>query len=419
MNTPSPQGLLPLLGLGLLALPWEAATAAAPAFQDFLFQACNTSTDQLAVRCGESDNGDLSGDSESSLNPTQSLSNGEAALLETRNRIQALQEKQRERRNQEKYLAEGKLDTGTAMTVFQMSGLSLLVNVQGTYIERDASQLERGYDTDSVKLQLGADYRITDDWTVGALLGISRDKTKFDGANPGVNFNPGSSEGRSEADRIGLNLFSTANLSESIYVQGLASYSHVDYTFKRFGIFQNSQRNPLLNEDVRTSSDTNGYDFSVGVGAGMEIPLGEYNSTVYTNVDYQKVSVDDYQEDGGAGFAMSFDSESTDHTLGTLGVNLSRAFNSSYAVWVPQVFVQYEYLFNDSDSSSTSRFLEDTSGTRYNLTGDSPDDSVIRAGLSLLAVRPNGWLGYLQASTVQEQKNFDQYQVSLGIRVEY
>ena len=61
----------------------QDAMAANPVFQDFVFaNLCTNPTGALNDRCTEwvGTVGDLSGDSESSLNPSQSLSNNHTAL---------------------------------------------------------------------------------------------------------------------------------------------------------------------------------------------------------------------------------------------------------------------------------------------------------------------------------------------------
>ncbi|MEJ2214839.1 MAG: autotransporter domain-containing protein, partial [Gammaproteobacteria bacterium] len=212
-------GLLISLPL-ILSAPINAAKFE---FQQFVFQACDGATGDLETRCDDSNNasddsdnvkrrGNLSGDSEDSLIPTQSLTNTTNALAQTRARIKALMEKARERANAQQ---TGILDeaTGTrAITeAFQQTGYRLLLQAEYGDLDRDESELERGYETESYLFKIGADYRIADDFLVGALVGIDRYDQTFDADLPGVNFVPQANEGDSDVSNISLNVFATKN----------------------------------------------------------------------------------------------------------------------------------------------------------------------------------------------------------------
>lgn len=403
--------LLPLLSFSALS------QAAAPDFQAFVFTACENATGNLRQRCNESVNGDLSGDSEDSLNPTQSLSFNALATEETRTRLKALQEKLRKERNTKPNETAGKEES--AMSVFQLSGASVLAQGEFTELDRRVSERERGYESDTYNLQIGLDYRLTDDWLIGAMLSVAESETQFDEDSVGVNFEPGANEGTSESDSISLSLFTSRNLTDTVYVEGLASYGHSDYSFNRNAIFQESTRDISLNRAVNTSADAQGYQFALSTAVGAERQIGQLDLGYYVNLDYQKSSIDGYSERGGEGFAMAVEKVDFEKTTGTVGIRLSRPFNTATGVWVPKISVALEQIVDEDKVQTRSRFLQDASGTRLGLQGDGVDKTRWLTGISLVNVRPNGWMGFIRYSTIRGDKYKDQHSIAAGLRIEF
>ncbi len=427
------QKIYSLIGNGLiislcLSLSYPANSAKFE-FQQFVFQACNAAIGDLQTRCDDSNNssddsgnvarrGNLSGDSEDSLIPTQSLTNTTNALAQTRARIKALMEKARERANAEQ---TGILDeaTGTrAITqAFQQTGYSLLLQAEYGDLERDESFLERGYETESYLFKIGADYRVTDDFLVGALIGYDRYDQTFNADLPGVNFVPQANEGDSEVSNLSLNLFATKNFADTGYLEAQLSYIYSDYEFNRSVVFQESTRTkPLV--DVNTDADTNGHQWALSFGGGLENPMGPWTAGLYGRADLQKVVIDSYSESGGNGFAMSFDKESNTEVSGTLGVRISRAMNQGFGVLVPQAYIEHVHAFKADARTTVSSLIEDTAGTRFSVTGDDPDENYQNAGVSLMAILPDGVNAFIGYSTQLNNRYVDYYRINAGLRVE-
>ena len=61
----------------------------------------------------------------------------------------------------------------------------------------------------------------------------------------------------------------------------------------------------------------------------------------------------------------------------------------------------------------------DPRNTQLPLTGRTWDRDGLNAGLSLVAVLPNGWMPYLDYSTLLGYKSLKRQRLTLGLRVEY
>ena len=138
------------LVLGGLAGEANAQSAGNAPFQAFFLQACATATGQLAALCAASRGGQLSGDSESSLNPNQASVGGSTSLA----RAQALAEATERR-------LEGLRDeTDDAPAE---GGFSLFGSVQGEWSDQDRGPFEneRGFEADAWRVTAGVDWPIT------------------------------------------------------------------------------------------------------------------------------------------------------------------------------------------------------------------------------------------------------------------
>lgn len=392
------------------------AHAANQDFQDFLTNACRGAqpgTD-LFVRCNvDSVDGDLSGDSEDSLNPTQSLANGTNAVAETRARIQALREKLKEQSEG----PQGVEETDVKDT-FQMSGFSLILNGEDGSIDRDVTSAERGYETDSTRVQVGFDYRISDNWLWGAIVGIEQYDTVYDPDQPGTNFDPGPSEGDTERDGVSVSLFTSSIIGENGYVDAILSWSSSDYTFRRVAVFQESSRT-LPTREIRTTADTSGEELAFSAGMGLDRHWEATSLQLYTRINYQNSSIDPYTESGGNGFAMNIRTDDTTEVVGTLGLKLSRSMNTSRGVLVPQLLLEYENRIDADRQVSTQSFVEDTTGTEFRVVGDAVDKSYGRAGLSLLGGFPNGFTCFVGVDRIYGKDFIDELRITGGLRLEF
>jgi outer membrane autotransporter protein len=302
-------------------------------------------------------------------------------------------------------------------TTFGTSGVSLLFNATDGNLERLKTGLERGYETDSTKIQLGLDYRINDDWLLGALLGWDKYDTRYEGAAPGRNFVPGDSEGDSDADNINLSVFTTLVIGDSFYLDALASYSSSDYTFRRIGLFQEATRStPTI--DVVTSANTEGNQLALSIGVGWDKSYGANMIQIYARLGRFSSSVDPYSETGGAGFAMSVENKDTSETAASVGFKYSRTINTSFGVLVPQIYVEYENAVDSEVSESLSSFVADASGTEFQTLGDTPDETSARLGLALLGSFPDGWTGFISINKLAGKEHTEEFRITAGIRVE-
>jgi outer membrane autotransporter protein len=398
----------------LLAMP--SAEAANADYQAFFFRVCGTASGTLAARCDETPGGlgNLSGDSESSLNPSQNLSHNLSPIGTAQTRSKAARERGERLRD------EGPSVEAPAARV-DSGPFSLLVNVHGTWFDREvADDRERGFDGDSAAAEIGLDYRISDRAVLGAVLGIERLQYDFDAEAPGVNFTPAPVAGDVDVHNTYLTLFASFALGESGFIEAAGGFEQSDGDYRRNSVFQESTRT-LPQTEVRVAGNADGTTAWASVNAGYDFHHGAASFGPYAGVTWTRAELDPYTEQdlNDSGLAMSFGGTARKSTLVHAGLRASRAFGTGAGVLVPQLRVEYQRELEDDAPTAVSRFALDPAGTQYGLTGGTGDDDAINAGLSLAAILPNGWMVFADWAILLDNDAIDRQRATFGLRKEF
>lgn len=393
----------------------SAAQAADPEFQDFFFDACLSPTGALATRCAETPaaTGDLSGDSESSLNPSQNLSHNQPA-------ISVAQTRSKEARERGEKLRDDDDGEGAAVAA---GPFSLLVNLHGTWFDRDADPVvneERGFDGGSESAEIGFDYRLSDRAVLGAIAGFERTDYDFDAEAAGVNFIPASKAGEADSDNTYLTLFASWSVGRRGYLELAGGYERHDGSYRRNSVFQESTRT-VAQTNVIVEGDADADVRWGSLNGGFDVDRGAWNFGPYAGITMTSASVDGYAERdlNGSGLAMRFDRTDRDSLLGHAGFRVGYVGSASFGIVMPQFRVEFQHEFEDDAQDAVARFALDTSGTEYRLLGDDHDTDSINAGLSIAFVLPNGWMPFFDWSVLLENDGLDRQRATLGLRVEF
>lgn len=407
---------LQILLSGLLLSLALNANAANQAFQDFFFGICQNGGAQgnLIVRCNETAGGlgDLSGDSESSLNPTQTLNSNDAAIGIARRQA---------KQNRERLDAQNSDVNDMDETKVSVGPFSLLVNGRSVDFERDQSvedDRERNFDGDGWGLDLGFDYRVSDTFVAGAILSYSETDATFARENDGTNFFAASNAGSMESDGWSLSLFGTASIGESGYLDFSGGYGSMDYELGRNSVFQESGRSGQTN--VVTTADTEGTQLWAGISSGFTATFDAINVGPYVGLVWAKSEIDGYTESDllNTGLNLRVNDTDLDSLIGQLGFNASYTVSTSWGVLIPQLRVEYDYEFEDDAPLATTSFLLDANAATYSIEGVERDQDFVDVGLSLVMVMPEGFSAFLNYSTLLSYDDLERDTITVGVRVE-
>jgi uncharacterized protein YhjY with autotransporter beta-barrel domain len=406
-----------VLAAATVAAFWASSAQATNAqFQGFFFDACVNPTGALAARCAETPGalGDLSGDSESSLNPSQGLSQNDAALA-------VAQTRSRESRERGERIREGESSAGSDAVA--VGPFSMMVHGRGAWFEQDRVvdvQAERGYDGDLFAAEIGFDYRIADSAVIGAIVSFEQIDTDFDAENPGVNFTPAPLAGTTETDTVSLTVYGSFNIADNFYLEGVLGYGSSDYEFTRNVVFQETTRT-VAQTNVSTQADTDGDSLWAGLNLGYNFGNGAWGFGTYGGVTLASSDIDGYTETDltASGLNMTVQGFDRDSLLAHLGFRSSYTISGGGGVWIPTLRVEYNHEFDRDPQNLATSFALDASQTSFALRGDNPDEDYFIIGLGVAGVLPNGWLPFLDVDVVVGYNDFDRSRVIAGIRKEF
>ena len=209
----------------LAAAAAQPGLAANAAFQAFFFDVCASPSGTLATRCAETPGalGNISGDSESSLNPSHNLSHNLTPLSLAH--VSSAEARERGERARD----EGEA-TEVAAAKIDIGPFAIVANARGTWFERErdpSTYLERGIDGETLGVEIGFDKRVGDRTFIGALLAAEQTEFDFDAELPGVNFTPAATAGDAETDAYSLTAYLTVNIERGFF-EGSIGYVQQD-----------------------------------------------------------------------------------------------------------------------------------------------------------------------------------------------
>lgn len=385
-------------------------------FQSFFFDVCLAPTGVLATRCAETPlgTGNVSGDSESSLNPSQNLAHNQPA-------ISTAQTRSKEARERGEKLREEESEEGGARVA--AGPWSLLVNVHGTWFDKSAGQLPdvvRGLEGDSKAAELGFDYRVSDRLVIGGIAGFERMDYDFDAEAPGTNFTPAVVAGTADSDNTYLTLFASWNVGKAGFAELSGGFESVDGSYRRNSVFQESTRT-IAQTNVQAEGDADNEVTWFSLNAGFDHASGAWSLGPYAGLTWTRSRMDAYTERdlSNSGLHMSFSGTTRESLLGHAGLRTSYVASTRGGIVVPQLRIEFQHEFDNQSQDVAASFVLDSSNTQYLLSGSGGDRDSINAGLSIAFVLKNGWMPFFDYSILLGNDDLDRQRATLGLRVEF
>ena len=215
---------------------------------------------------------------------------------------------------------------------FFISGTGELVDIDNTCGARGSSFTTGG-------VTLGADYRISQQFVLGAAIGYANTSSDL------------SRDGRLDIDSGKASLYATF-YNEGFYVNGIAGGG--------FGSIDT--RRTTLGGSARGQTDA--VDFNGVVGTGYDCRIGAFTVGPIASLQYGAVGIDQFSEAGGALGALRIDSQGQDSLKSAAGLRASYAKRIGGVILTPEVKAQWQHEFLTSASSLDARFFNsDTSFT--------------------------------------------------------
>jgi len=254
-----------------------------------------------------------------------------------------------------------------------------------------------GYQSDAYQITGGLDYRFGRDLFVGAALSFSQVSTD---ANAGL--------GKQDSAVAILSMFSSYYFTEQLYMDAVVSIGASDFDMQRNFIFGDAV--------ARADADTTGDQYGVSVGGGYELALGYWQLSAYGRVDMTQITVDAYEESGGAGLALAVAERKTEQSQGVLGGSIGLVKSWKNGVLIPKLTAEWVKEFENDQPDTRAFFVTDPDSGYFVLTGTDLDSDYLNVGGSLAATFRYGLSAYVRYESVVGKDDYVSETFAIGGR---
>lgn len=281
--------------------------------------------------------------------------------------------------------------------------LGVYVNGEFSKGQRINTGRELGYDADNAGLTIGADYRLTDQFLMGAAFGYADDKSQFK-LNRGQLLNRGYSG----------SIYGSYSVTDNFFVDGIFTYTHNDYDSERRLKFPSAGKYVLGS----SYSDHQGDQQRLSAGAGYQWPMGPWTLGLNARSEYGRVNIDPYAESGETPYNLRFDKQFQQSVLSSLGWQVNYVYSTPWAVLQPQLNLDWWHEFMNN---SRTILAYKANGPAYpgKIRTNDPDRDylTLRAGVS--AVFAHGLSSFMQYETLLENRYDTLHTARVGVRWDF
>jgi T5SS/PEP-CTERM-associated repeat protein len=267
-------------------------------------------------------------------------------------------------------------------------------NVVLADLDSSADVAHANYTTGGVTL--GADYRVTKNWTVGALFGYNHTDASLD------------EEGSSATvDTYSPGIYA-AYADKGWYANGLFTYGYNSYTENRDIIFPGTNRTAI--------GAPQGNQYSGDLDGGYDFHFGQLTIGPSVGLNYVHLDINSFAE-GGAGAAGLNVSEEGDDSLRSR-VGFDARWNTKYLrtqfTYHLSAFYQHEFMDNSQGIASA---FETPGAANFSVQGVAPDrdSALIDAGIDVNLTKNVD--AYVDYQTEAGESSFFAQSVQAGVKI--
>jgi outer membrane lipase/esterase len=281
------------------------------------------------------------------------------------------------------------------------------INLGHAWGNVDQTVLQDSYKYRSTSVLAGADYRVNDNFILGAAFSYSDTHSDYD-----------QSLGNVKARTTGVAGYGTYYV-DTWYVDGFLAYGSVDYDSLRIiSIPSNNPTAPAIKTSATSSPRGDQWSASIGVGRAYE--MGTMTVTPTARLGYINVKNKAFSEnEPNDGLGLAVDARTIKSLQTAIGGKISTVVSSSYGVFGPYFTANWMHEFKNDNPSIVSKYVADPLNTIFAIPTANPtrDYGVFAIGSS--ATLPNNVSGFVQLSAAAGLKDESNYGIVLGVRKQF
>ncbi|WP_425510202.1 putative Ig domain-containing protein [Xanthomonas indica] len=215
----------------------------------------------------------------------------------------------------------------------------------------DKQSQRAGVDFQTDGLSVGADYRVSPSFALGAGVGWGRDDSDV-----------GHDGSRSTSTAYTLALYASYHPGQTLFFDTLVGYQLLSYDLRRY----------VTDNGALAEGDRSGHQWIASLSAGADLQRGDWQITPYARVDAARATLDAYSEAAMAPYALRYDDMDVATTTGNLGLRVEWRRQMTWGRLTPQFRLEYQHDFQGR-GDATLGYADIVGGTLYR-TGQSVYD---------------------------------------------
>lgn len=206
----------------------------------------------------------------------------------------------------------------------------------------------------------GADYRFSDELTLGVGVGYGRDSTDV-----------GSAGTHSTADSYSFALYGSYRPRQSLFIDGVAGYGSLDFDSRRW----------VGAESAFAYGNRSGYQLFASVSTGYEYRDAAWLISPYGRLSVSESKLDRYSETGAGFGALTYFGQTVTSVSGTVGLRTEYVKSTRWGTFLPFARVEYQHDFNGQSAAGLAYADLAGAGPAYTVTGSPFGRDHVQIGL--------------------------------------
>ncbi len=206
----------------------------------------------------------------------------------------------------------------------------------------------------------GADYHVSDQFSVGAGFGYGRDSTDV-----------GSAGTKSTGDSYSLALYGSYRPLPTLFVDGVAGYGTLSFDSRRW----------VTDASEFATGKRNGSQVFAQLSAGYEHRSDVWLISPYGRLSVSESKLDPFSESGAGLNALTYFGQTVTAVSGTLGLRTEYAHAFPWGVLLPYARVEYQHDFNGQSNAGLAYADLAGAGPAYYVNGNPYGRDRMQVGL--------------------------------------
>jgi uncharacterized protein YhjY with autotransporter beta-barrel domain len=287
--------------------------------------------------------------------------------------------------------------------------------------ERAPTVLEDAFAFDSRDATLGADYRFTRQFVLGAAAGYSNQRIDFNSTESVVG-------GGIRSNGYSIQIYGLYEW-EGPYISMSIGTQRADFTTTRLITYpSNNIAEPSINATANGS--THSQSLISTFNAGWPLIRNAFVFEPYLSAQYQNIDLAGFRESSvnnsgpaagkAAGFDFDYPAQRITSIDAALGARFQYVLRPSFGVVLPFAKAEYHHRFDDSPPAVVSTYNAiANSGAEFDIPSDRPDADFYQFAGGISVVLKHGVQGFVQYQSGAGMTYVSSHLISGGIRGEF